>query len=99
MVTGGFVDQWRADERVVEVASFDPLNEDEREQFETLRAELIADLEADGLDDLVPIVDTNLFGVRVDPRLSAGVRRKAARLLLFGQETAVFIGPPGVATP
>ena len=99
MVTGGFIDQWRADERVVEVASFDPLTATEREQFATLRADLIADLEADGLDDLVPIVDTNLFGVRVDPRLSADVRRKAARLLLFGQETAVFIGPPGVATP
>ena len=28
MVTGGFVDQWRADERVVEVASFDPLTDD-----------------------------------------------------------------------
>ncbi len=99
MVTGGFLDQWRADDRAVEVASFDPRTEDEREQFATLRADLIADLQADGLDDLVPIVDTNLFGVRVDPRLSAGVRRKAARLLLFGQETAVFIGPPGVATP
>jgi hypothetical protein len=98
MVTGGFVDQWRADDRVVEVASFDPRTDAEREQFAALRAGLIADLDASGLDDLVPIVDTNLFGVRTDPRLSQRVRDDAARLLLLGQETAVFIGPPGVAT-
>jgi len=99
LVTGGFLDEWRADDRVVEVASFDPLTDAEREQFVARRDELIADLEANGLDDLVPIVDTNLFGVRVDPRLPPRVRANAARLLLFGQETAVFIGPPGVATP
>ena len=96
MATGGFVDQWRADDRVVEVASYDPRTDAEREQFAALRDDLIADLEANGLDDLVPIVDTNLFGVRVDPRLSQQAREDAARLLILGQETAVFIGPPGV---
>ena len=54
MATGGFVDQWRADDRVVEIASFDPRTDAEREQFEALRDDLIAELEANGLDDLVP---------------------------------------------
>ncbi len=98
MATGGFVDQWRGDDRVVEVASFDPRTDAEREQFDALRDDLITDLRANGLDDLVPVVDTNLFGVRVDPRLSERAREAAARLLLLGQETALFIGPPGVAT-
>jgi len=98
MATGGFVDQWRADDRVVEIASYDPRTDADRQQFAALRDDLIAELEANGLDDLVPIVDTNLFGVRVDPRLSENARQDAARLLALGQETAVFIGPPGVAT-
>ena len=98
LATGGFVDQWRADDRVVEIASYDPRSDAERQQFDELRTDLIADLEANGLDDLVPTVDTNLFGVRVDPRLSQQAREDAARLLFLGQETALFIGPPGVAT-
>ena len=66
----------------------------------TLRAELIADLEANGLDDLVPIVDTNLFWMsRRSPALGSGSQARSVRMLFLGQETAVFIGPPGVATP
>lgn len=98
LATGAFVDQWRADDRVVEVASYDPRTAAEREQFAALRDDLIADLEATHLDDLVPIVDTNLFGASVDPRLSQQAREDAARLLFLGQETAVFVGPPGVLT-
>ncbi len=95
LVTGSYVEQLRADERVVEVASIDPRSADERAEYDELRATLIDDLRTDGLDDLVPLVDSNLFGVRVDLRLSDDQVELANRLLHLGQETAVFIGAPG----
>ena len=95
LVTGSYVEQLRGDDRVVEVAAVDPRSVDERAEYGRLRTDLIADLRADGLDDLVPLVDSNLFGVRVDLRLSDDEVELANRLLHLGQETAVFIGAPG----
>ncbi len=95
LVTGSYVEQLRGDDRVVEVAAIDPRSVDERAEYDRLRTDLIADLRADGLDDLVPLVDSNLFGVRVDLRLSDDEVELANRLLHLGQETAVFIGAPG----
>ncbi len=95
LVTGSYVEQLRADQRVVEVASIDPRSADERAEYDDIRDTLIDDLRADGHDDLVALVDSNLFGVRVDLRLSDGEVDLANRLLHLGQETAVFIGAPG----
>lgn len=95
LVTGSYVEQLRADPRVVEVASVDPRTADERAEYDDLRDALIAELRTDGLDDLVPLVDSNLFGVRVDLRLSVAQVDLTNRLLHLGQETAVFIGAPG----
>lgn len=94
LVTGGFVEQWRADERFVELATVDPRGPDEVVEFERLRSELIADLEATGLDDLIPLVDTNLFLLDIDQRISESTRRLTGRMIRLGQETAVFLGPP-----
>ena len=41
------------------------------------------------------LVDTNLMGARLDPRLPAGVEDMLVRMLVLGEETAVFIAPPG----
>ena len=94
--TGGFVDDWRADDRVIEVATVDPRTAREREQFDRLRLDLLDELRADGLDDLVDQVDLNLFGVYLDPRLSDTARDASTLMISLGQETAVFVGPPGV---
>jgi hypothetical protein len=51
------------------------------------------DLLAAGLDDLVPSMDTNLFGVQLDPRVSPALQRSIARMLELGERTAVFIAP------
>lgn len=96
--TGGFVDKWREDPRVIEVATVDPRDAEELAEFERLRSALIADLRADGLDDLVELVDVNLFGVNIDQRISTEARTLSARLIRLGQETAVFIGPPGLTS-
>ena len=94
--TGGFVDSWRADDRVAEIASYDPRTAEQQAEYDDLRTALIADLESTGLDDLVPDADTDLFSMYLDPRLSAESQARIVRMLFLGQETAVFIGPPGV---
>jgi hypothetical protein len=95
LVTGRYVDVLRADDRVIEVASIDPRTPEQRAEFDELRRELIAEIRSRGLDDLVPLVDSNLFGVRIDLRLPADVQELANRMLDLGVETAVFIGAPG----
>jgi hypothetical protein len=92
-VTGGFVDEWRSDERFREVATVDLRTDPERSLFDALTDELVADLETTGLVDLVPAVDTNLFGLNIDQRISARAREISAELISLGQETAVFVGP------
>ncbi len=96
-VTGGFVEQWRADDRFVELATVDPRSAEELVEYGRLRTDLVADLEATGLADLVPLVDTNLFGLNIDQRISDTTRVLSARMIRLGQETAVFLGPPGTA--
>lgn len=94
--TGGFVDEWRADDRVVEVAFSEPRSAAEQAEYDELTTRLTAALEADGLDDLVPLIDTNLFGLNVDLRISDDARTISGEMIRLGQQTAVFIGPPGV---
>jgi len=95
--TGSFVDVWRADDRVTEIAAVEPRTPDELAEFATLRTELITDLIATGLDDLVPLVDNNLFGVRIDSRISDAALEASSLLLSLDQNAAVFIGPAGVS--
>ena len=95
--TGSFVEQWRRDDRVVEVATIEPRSIAELAEFSELRTRLIVDLTDNGLDDLVPVVDANLFGVRIDPRLSDDALAISRAMLLLDQNAAVFIGPPGVS--
>ena len=49
----------------------------------------------DFLLNVAALVDTNLMGARLDPRLPAGVEDMLVRMLVLGEETAVFIAPPG----
>ena len=48
-----------------------------------------------GLDDIVPIVDRNLFGASIDERVPVDTQRAMARMLDLGQPAAVFIAPAG----
>ena len=50
------------------------------------------------LDDLIPVVDTNLFGVQVDARVPEAQRKVVNHLLEMGLPTAVFIAPAGVTS-
>lgn len=95
--TGSFVDVWRADDRVSEIASVEPRSPEELIEFDALRTTLIDDLTATGLDDLIPLVNTNLFGVRIDQRISDRALDTSKRMLDLDQNAAVFIGPAGVS--
>ena len=94
LATGGYVELWRAVPEAVEVASYDPRTDAERAEYATVRAAFIDRLEAEDLADLVPLVDTNLFGMSIDTRLSAADQRDLGRLIELGQPMAVFVAPP-----
>ena len=55
----------------VEVATYDPRTPEQRAEYAEVRARFVDRLRSEGLDELVPLVDTNLFGMSVDVRLSA----------------------------
>jgi hypothetical protein len=95
LATGINVALWRDREGVEEVAFFEPRSAAEMEEFERLRSDTIDRLSALGLDDVVALVDSNMFAARVDERVPADVERMLNRMLTLGQETAIFIAPPG----
>lgn len=95
LVTGSYLDEWRSRPDVVEVASFEPRTDDEIALWFRLRAESAQRLEESGLADLVPMLDTNLFGASLDPRLPADVEVRLSEMLVLGLESAVFVAPPG----
>jgi hypothetical protein len=97
LATGRYVEAWRAVPDAVEVAYVEPRNAAERAEFSQLRSDLIDDLRSDGLGDLVPMVDDNLFGLSIDERISDRAERWTARMVRLGESTAVFVTPPGVA--
>lgn len=95
LVTGGYIEEWRARPDVFEVAFFEPRNNDELAEFERLRAESKKILLDAGMGEAAELVDSNLMGAGLVPRLPAGVEPMLVRMLVLGQETAVFIAPPG----
>lgn len=97
LATGGFVERWREVPEAVEVANVEPRSPVERDEFARLRAAVLDDLRREGLDDLVPLVDDNLFLASIDERLSKGAERSMARMLELGDVTAVFVTPVGTS--
>jgi hypothetical protein len=94
LATGRFVDEVRAIPGAVEVIVHDPRDADEFAEYERLAAEVAAELRADGRDDLVELIESNLFGLQIDPAVSPALQRKVDRMLELGTPTAVFVLPP-----
>jgi hypothetical protein len=93
--TGPYIEPWRQLPDAVEVAYVEPRSPAEIRRFGELRAEAIERLEADGLDDVVPLVDGNLFGASIQRRVPSSTRELLAEMLDLGLPTAVFLAPPG----
>jgi hypothetical protein len=94
LATGGYVDIWRAVPDAVEVATYDPRTPAEVAEYDEVRARFADRLAAEGLADLVASIDTNLFGLSVDTRLSAADLADLDTLIELGQPMVVFIAPP-----
>ncbi|MDF2731414.1 MAG: hypothetical protein K0S92_39 [Desertimonas sp.] len=95
LATGGYVQRWRQVPGAVEVATYEPRTAAEIARAAELRAGLLARLGVEGLDEVAELVDTNLFGASLDPRISADDLADLTELLDLGQPMAVFIAPSG----
>jgi hypothetical protein len=96
--TGGYIDEWRARPDAEEIAFADTRTPAEIDEFDALHDEVLAGLDDAGLDDLVDTLDTNLFGVSLDPRVPTELAEKMARMLIIGVPAAVFVTTEGLPT-
>ena len=87
------IDVWRAKPGTRQVAHTDPRTPKERAEYQGLRTQVIDELSAAGLTDLVPTVDDNLFGLSLNTRVPDSARQKLVRMTNLGLPAAVFIGP------
>jgi hypothetical protein len=97
LANGTYIDEWINRPDAVEVAFYDPRGPAADARADELRADVAVQLTELGLDDLVAELDTNIFGVQLDPRVPASVAAELDELLHLGQPTAVFVAPPGGA--
>lgn len=95
LAVGGFVERWRQVDGAEELAAHDPRDDAERATYARLRDEVVARLEAAGLDDLVPLVDDNLFGLSIREELDDATRELTEEMLALGTIGALFLVPPG----
>ena len=95
LTTGIFIDQWRERDGFVEVAYTDDRSPEERARFEELRTFVLDRLVVEGRDDLVPVVDENLFGASLDLDLPQDVVDAMSEMIEIGLPVAIFIAPAG----
>ena len=95
IVSGAYIDEWRARPGYVEVASADPRTPTEAADFDRLRARVLERFDELGRSDLAEILDVNLFGVSLDPELPGDVVDDLGDMLVLTSPVAVFIAPAG----
>lgn len=88
------IDDARAHPGAEQIAYDDPRTDDERTRYRQVRAELIDMLEANGLDDLVPAVDTHVLTIAQDERVPAEALFGVYVLGRMGQPLAVYTWDP-----
>lgn len=95
LVSGAFIDEWRTRPGYIEVIEADPRSAAETMEFDEIRTRVLGRFEALGREDLIDIVDVNLFGTSLDPDLPDDVIDDLARMLVLTTPVAVFIAPAG----
>jgi hypothetical protein len=99
LVTGSHIEDWRALDGVVEVASVDLRTPADKAEQAALRTQVEAELRAEGLAELIPLLDQNLFLAAIDQRASRGLQVRMDRMLRIGGPTSVFVAPPELSPP
>jgi hypothetical protein len=95
LATGFYIDTVAVLPGAELVIEIDPRDEGELAEYARIEADVRDALVQSGADDLVPLLETNLFGVQLDPRVPVDVQQQVNRLLELGTPTAVFIVPVG----
>jgi hypothetical protein len=95
IVSGAYIDEWRARDGYVEVASADPRTPAEVADFDRLRGRVLERFDELDRADLAEILDVNLFGVSLDPDLPSDVIDDLGEMLVLTSPVAVFIAPAG----
>jgi hypothetical protein len=96
LVSGAWVDRWRAVPEAVEVAHLDPRTAEEQAEYERLHREVRQELLEAGLPDLADRLDADLIGAGSDPRTPPFLSFLIGRMITIGAPIAVFVAPPGV---
>ena len=94
LVTGVYLAAWRALPGAVEVAKVDLRTPAQLRELAALRPVVVAGLRHEGLEELIPYLDTNLFRAAIDQRASEPLRVKMDRMLKIGMPTSIFVTPP-----
>lgn len=95
LAVGTAIDVWRAVPDATEIAYGDPRSRAERAEFRRLHARVDRRLRSGGRDDLLPLLDSQLFLLALAPDLPPEVERDTRRMLELGEPVAVFVAPPG----
>ncbi|MEM9040864.1 MAG: hypothetical protein AAGD33_13280 [Actinomycetota bacterium] len=98
VVTGSYIEQWRANPEYVEVARGDPRSAVEVAEYARLRAAVASALAESACPECIDILDVNLFGVVVTARerqLDPDLIDDLERMVDLGQPISVFLTPPG----
>jgi hypothetical protein len=94
LATGRYIDEVAALPGAVQVAFHDPRTPADIARGEQLAQQVRTSLIAAGVEELVPMIDDNLFGLQLDSRVPADVQEMVDELLRLGVPTAVFVLPP-----
>jgi hypothetical protein len=78
-----------------EIAFVDPRSDAQREEYMELRAQVIADLEAAGLDEAIPDVDQNMIALASNADLPSSVNAPLYTMGRMPQPMAVLTWEPG----
>ncbi len=92
------IELWRSDDRMQELASFDPRTPAQRHRVDDAEAEIVAELERRGLPELARELETVRLVAVSDPDFPADLATKLLRLSDLPQPVAVFLSSdPGSA--
>ena len=96
---GPDVERWRSLPEAREVAFVEPRTAAERAEYERVRARVLDDLEAAGLEELGPALDENVFVTANSVEVPEPIRDRIQRMIDLGLPAAVFVAPPDVEPP